>query len=403
MNELDKYLQNYQDMFIEKELDLKRYPNNMAIEEFFMINQHLDALLSLVDDQNKLTKGGAKQFEKTYETLINTLKNKIKYIKDSAAVFNKLNITYDKNSIVDYLNVKLQEEDIPEVLYYNETQKGYSLPRTSVTTNCPYTVNTDAITITNSNLNIHNAISISNPYFKYLETLDLVILKIDGTILSKRVEIVDFLKNNIIIEHEATASLRFNIKVKYRDEDISQTIKTNILENFKFSLHLNSYSNFATQSFKKMKLNYATYLILNETIRVPNNCYCNYNITINGDISFTSPVANSVVCKRLDLLNKKEVKKIVGMYVKNIYTEQELDLDYVMSLPFPTEKYIIYLPKISENTIVNNKIKVVKNNSFSILTQNSDKIEVDLQLELYSFNNTDTPLLKSIVGFTKNE
>lgn len=402
MDNLDKYLQNYQDMFIERQLDLSRYPSNMIKEEFNLIEKHLDELLVLTDSQTKLTQEGAIQFKKTYENLITSLENKIKYIQDSSVVFNKLNVTYDKNSIVAYENIKLQDENIPEILYYNDAKKGYTLPRTSVTTNCPYVVEGDTLTVTNSNLNIHNSISISNDYFNYIENLDIVILKIDGTVVNKRVAIVDYFKHNIIIDHETAASLQINIKLEYKDEELSALLKTTVLNNFKVSLNLSNYSNFATQTFKRISLDYAKYLIINETLKVPSGCYCNYNITINNEVTFTTPIGNSVVCKRLDLINKKEIKKIVGMYIKNIYVEEALDIEYVLSLPFPTEKYIVYIPKVTDNTIINNKIKMIQNNSFSILNSAS-KIDLDLQLELYSFNSTETPLLKSIVGFTKNE
>jgi len=402
MDKLQEYLDNYQDMFIEQRLELSRYPNNIALQELIMISQHIDNLVALVDSQNNLTESGIKTFEKNYDNLIQSIHNKIKYIKDSAVVFNKLNVTYDKNSIIDYVNVKITEEGIPEELVYNSNLNGFTLPKNTVTVNCPYTISNNNLIVHNSNLNLHNSIAISNPNLKYVESMDLVVLKSDGTVLNKRLDLKDILKNNIVFEHEAVASLQINIQVSYRDEEnLTELLKSTILNGFKFSLNLNTYTNFACQTFKDLEFNYGKYLIFNDVIKIPTDCYCNYNITINN-LTFTIPVGNSVVCKRLDLLNKKEVKKIIGMYIKNNYTEEDLDVDYLLSLPNLNEKYVIYISKLTDNTVLNNKVKIINNNSFSVI-DTTLKLDVSLQLELYSFNSANTPLLKSITGFTKDE
>lgn len=399
---LKTFLDNYQDTFITEVVDIvNKYPNNMIKQELDLLDIELTRLKTLVDSQVNVINEGCLDFKNNYDLLINSIKNKIEFINSSASIFNKLNVSYDLNSVVDYLNINLFNS-LHTNLLYDDSKEGFTLNYDFVTYRCNYLVNSDLdLVVYNNNKNFHNSIILESSNLDLFSEFTLIILKIDGTVITKVIQNINS-SDKISIEHPIADSLNITIKTKFKNSSLLNAEKMVILDTFKISLSLNKYLCYDTLMLPTISLKSGKYVLLSQTTKVPADCYINYIITISGQ-TFSVPVNNSIVCKRLDLLNVKEVAKIVGMYIKNDFTRDHLDLDYLLTLDNKNEKYVIYESKLKESVVLNNTIQILNNTNFKLVNYIKERIDIELTVEFYSFNKNETPVLKNIVGFTKNE
>jgi hypothetical protein len=393
-----EFLNDFQDILISERLDIDKYPDNFANVELSLLQRELDKLTTLIKDQNTLTLAASTEFLKNYQNLKENLKNKIEYINSTAEVYNKLNITYDKNTLVDFINfdITVAARSIPheegpnileQTLAYNHNKSGVELAYDST-----HSLHWSEI---NRNGSFHNSVTIalSPSSFTIGTEVRLVILKVDGTTYTQTY-IVDKETQVLTIYHELMQSLSVSVFTAIVD-----TTSMNV------SLNLNRYKRYGTMSLPVQTLKAAEYLIFNQVAVLQSDTYLNYNLTLSfsgKSINMTIPINNNLVCKRLDLLNEKEVDTLVGMYIKDVYTEDDLTLEYVAQLEDKHEKYIVYKTKLVDNVILNNVIKVLDDTSFKLLRNRDTDIEIGMTIEFYSFNESSSPLLKYITGFTKN-
>lgn len=398
-----EFLNDFQDILISERLEIDKYPDNFANVELSLLQRELDKLTTLIKDQNTLTLAASTEFLKNYQNLKENLKNKIEYINSTAEVYNKLNITYDKNTLVDFINFDIMvaarsiqsevDNILEQTLAYNHNKSGVELAYDS--THSLHWSSAGNETYANRNGSFHNSVTIalSPSSFTIGTEVRLVILKVDGTTYTQTY-IVDKETQVLTIYHELMQSLSVSVFT-----DIFDTTSMSV------SLNLNRYKRYGTMSLPIQTLKAAEYLIFNQVAVLQSDTYLNYNLTLSfsgKSINMTIPINNNLVCKRLDLLNEKEVDTLIGMYIKDVYTEDDLTLEYVSQLEDKHEKYIVYKTKLVDNVILNNVIKVLDDTSFKLLRNRDTDIEIGMTIEFYSFNESSSPLLKYITGFTKN-
>lgn len=391
---IQNYLIENQDLYINRKFDSTRYPINFVELELQLMQAELDSIYSAINEQNQSTAKAALEFQDLYSNMVASFQKKIEYIKNVSEILGKLNITYDANNISDFKIVDYFNND-----FELNSSSYLVLPKEPVTFKASFVVSGDTLEVYNTNKSVHNSISIKGN-FTDIDSFLITILKTDGTVIQ---DTVDSFANNVVnFDHELANSVSIAIRVFFNNPNLSTLDKQVIYNSFVFNLCLNNYSNYTTYSLPKLTLKVADYYVISQLTKIPTNTFINYNISVD-DVNYTIPVGNNVVCKRLDNLNYKEVASFVGLYVKDLYTTENLDEAYLRSLDRKEEKFVVYISKLKDSVVLNNTLKLIDNLGFKYLKYANQNLDIRVNVELYSFDSTLTPQIKNIIGYSKNE
>jgi len=391
---IQTYLTENQDLYINRKFDSTKYPINFVELELQLMQAELDSIYSAINNQNESTAKAALEFQNLYLNMVDSFQKKIDYIKNVSEILGKLNITYDANNISDFKIVDYFQDN-----FELNSASYLVLPKKPVTFKANFVVVGETLEVYNTNKSIHNGISIKGN-FTDIDSFLITILKTDGTFIQ---DTVDSFTNNIVnFEHEVANSVSIAVKVFFNNPNLSNLDKQAIYSSFVFNLCFNNYENYATYMLPKLTLKSADYYVINQLTKIPTNTFINYNISVD-DVNYTIPVGNTVVCKRLDNLNYKEVSSFVGLYIKDLYTTENLSEEYLKTLDRKEEKFVIYVSKLKDSVVLNNTLKLIDNLGFKYLKYAAQTLDVRINVELYSFNSALTPQIKNIIGYSKNE
>lgn len=393
--DIKTYLDNFKDIVYDKSLNtLNILQNNFIEKELDFIKNEISRVskeLEVINgDLNKTTK----EFIDYYDSLIKTLNLKINFINDNASIFNKINITYDINKLKDYITFNLYNANKSNIVSKNnylELQTNYQTYPTQHSHN-----NLDTITIYNSNSNFHSCVVLESPLLTYVSKIYLNILKTDGTIINKIIDNT-FISEKINIEHELVNSLQIDIKF-----DVSSSLPISLslfLSSFKTYLSLNNYTNYGNIIIPNISIKKGDYVGFITNSNIKSNTYLNLVIELNN-LVFTLPINNTVVVKKNKDINVKEIDKLIGIWIDTNYIETT-DLK-VLNEYSEKEFFILYKSKLEPNVILNNEIEIFPN-GFKLLNLNENLININLKLELITLDNTLSPSITSLIGFTRDE
>lgn len=398
---LNLFLNSFQDMYLENDIKLDKYPLNLIENEYTILYNRIANLSLNYTENYELIEKTVYEFEKLLDTTVKTLNEKLDYINYSAKALSNLVVLYDKYSLIDYKLYNLSNNVLNEV-YYNKDS--LVLRHNSVVyQTTKEVINTKEIIFFNTSKNFHNSIRIEYKNIALLEEVDITVLKTDGTELN-------FLKNSLIdledffiLEHDLINTV--HVHLKFKQSFISNNLTMSILKN--------NYVSKGTISLEPYTYKCSKYLTFNWNAVVPNNTYINLNLNAKAyneegqavvEVDFTLPVNNTVICKELELVNFEEIKTLKGIYYNNTFTD-EITIENLKDLLSKNLKnrYVIYLPVEKTKDAVTD---IINNFVTNQLVFNNNKIKttvINANLDFYSFSKNKTPSLSRFIGTSSNE
>lgn len=393
-------------MYVDREFNLDHKETNLSKLDLKYLERHLTVLMKELQELNTLSSDASKEALAHYTKVLNILDDKIEYIIDTADIYNYVNSYFDLQTVKDLYNFNIKEA-VSDSGIFDPNQKGLSLKSVNSLYNCSKTINNSTITFYNTNTSSHTGIHITSPFLDLITISNIVLRKADGTIRELEINVIN--DQGYYINHETLVSSQIDISFKPIEgtTDLLTYLET-------VNLNLIDYS-YQTEGYVPMKECTLTssdlFTIITNTV-IPKNTYANLDlgvelIDINGNvldiIETTIPLNNVIVCKRLDRVNFNEVDKIVALFVSNKKTNSELSREYLESLDLKNQKYILYTVKdLLENTL-NNYIKKLGTTSFKVNTKVVKQIRFSPTVEMYSFQQGVSPIIKHVTGVTKND
>lgn len=405
-NNISKFLEDFQDNYLDVNVDFSNLDENLNKLDLRSIDVYLNKLNDNILILNDLSMNASKDALIHYRKVLDILDKKIDYIGDTADIYNYINSYFDMKTVKDIYNFNLQES-MTNTCIYDYTRGGLSLKSINTLYNCPKEIEGNTIIFYNTNNSIHSGFHIISEYLDVLKITRISIRKSDGTMLE--LEIKDVGSKEYYIDHELLVSSQ--IILSFTPLSSNETLNTYLQS---VSLNLINYS-YETEGYVPIgiaKLESSDLFSIIANVTTPTDTYVNINvgmelIDINDNtieiINIACPLNNSLVCKRLDRINFNEVDYIENLIVKGKKTKSNLSEDYLNSLEFKNEKYIIYKPKELKESSLNRYITKLGNSSFKTNSRIIKKIRFSPTLELFSFKEGLSPLVKHLTGVTKNE
>lgn len=406
MSIISNYLKDFQDMYVDITPNLSGLSTNLTKIELRDLENYLNKLSSVVAELNSLTSETSEELSKHYDDLYRIFDEKLDYIGDMADVYNYINSYFDMKVVRDISIFNLSTKT-SDTCIYDQNSKGVTLKSVNSLFKCSKTITDNIITFYNTNTASHSGIHLSSPFLDLLDVTQITIRKADGTVLELEISKTD--NKEYYIHHEDLISSQIVIQFTPLSSNQTllsylQTVNLNLIE---YSYGIEGYLPLTTTELASSDL---FSIVVESTI--PSNTYSNINLglellDINGNVIDTVdtsiPINSNMICKRLDRINYNEVGSFEYLIIKGKKTQNKISEDYLKSLEFENEKYVVYIPKdLSENK-VNKYLTKLGNNSFRVNTKIVDKLRFTPTIELFSFGSTNSPIIKNIVGVTKNE
>lgn len=409
---ISNFINNFQDMIVTKKTTIDQFPTNITHMELSLLDLQLTDIKNKIKAMSDLTDVAVKTGNLNYDRTIEILENKINYISDTADILLYINSFYDSNTIRFLNNYDLKSYANNSIVY-DTTQGGLTLRSISNTYRCPKSSITASTQIFyNTNSSYHSGISLETDYLEFLDIKSIIIQKADGTILNLTVDLLN--KNIQYIPHDLLTSTQIIVEFGVNPALLNpeQQIYYNSLN---ISLIDYEYQSEGTLVIPEVVYDSADIFNIISRQSIPADCFINLNLdVILLDINMnkistekiTIPIGNPIVCKRLDNLDKNEVESISGIYINKLYrdnTNKDILIEDLLAMANKNEVYVIYKNKMSSNQIANNFIKPLGYIGFYLLSNYDRYIKLSLNIEMFSFNNKSTPLLKTLTGITKDE
>lgn len=397
-DKIKQFLDNFQDYYVKRTVDLTNLGTNLSSVDLRYTELVFDSLKEELEKLNNLSKDATQEALSHYKKLFQILHEKLDYIEETTEVFNYINTTFDRDSIVDLYNFNLRYNGIA----YNSKEKALTLKSISSLFKCPKVVRDTSITFYNTSSCSHSGLYFDSNFLKLLDVTSIVIRRTDGTLLDLDVTQAD-LEN--YIRHEALVSAQIDIQFGESVYDYPQYLQTIDLHLIDFTYERENHVVLESTELKAGSI----FSFITSGI-TPDDTYVNINVAlelldVNGNeitkIVTTLPVNSPYVCKRLDQVDYKEVESIYKLYIKDKSTTVGLSKTYLDSLDFKEEYFVIYKTKESIVNQVNKYVTRLGNTSFR-LSKTAAKIRVSPTLELYSFKDRLTPTMNYITGVSKN-
>lgn len=406
MSTISNYLKDFQDMYVDVTPNLSRLATNLTKVELRDLENYLNRLSNAIKELNTLTNATSEDLTKHYEELYRVFDEKLDYIGDMADVYNYINSYFDMKVVRDIAVFSLSTKT-SDTCIYDQNLKGITLKSVNSLFKCSKSITDNIVTFYNTNTTSHSGIHLSSPFLDLLDIVQVTIRKADGTILELEVSKTD--NKEYYIQHEDLVSSQIVIQFTPLSSNQTllsylQTVNLNLIE---YTYGIEGYLPLNTSEIASSDL---FSIVLESTI--PSNTYANVTLglellDINGNVVDTIdtsiPINSNVVCKRLDRVNYNEVSSFESLIIKGKATKSKVSEDYLKSLEFQNEKYVIYIPKDLYENKVNKYLTKLGHNSFRVNTKVVDKIRFNPTLELFSFGTSNSPIIKNIVGVTKNE
>lgn len=406
MNIISKYLEDFQDMYIDVEPNFANIPLNLTKMELKALEVYLTRLSSNLKELNELTSETSEALVKHYEQLFKVFHKKLDYIGDMSDIYNYINSYFDMKSVKDIVSFNLATKT-SETCIYDQNLKGVTLKSMNTLFKCSKDISNNVITFYNTNTTSHSGIHLSSPFLDLLDILQITIRKADGTVLELEVTKTD--NKEYYIQHEDLVSSQ--IVIQFTPLSSSETLLTYLQT---VSLNLIEY-NYGVEGYLPLnssEINSSNLFSVVVDYTIPTNTYANISLGIelldvNDNIVDTVDTSISlntnIVCKRLDRLNYNEVDTFEYLVMKGKKTKNKLTEEYLKGLEFQNEKYVTYTPKDLYENKVNKYLTKLGNNSFRVNTKIINKIRFNPTIELFSFSSSSSPIVKSVIGVTKNE
>ena len=406
MTAIKKFLADFQDMYVDKEVFLNTDDTDLTTLELKQLDKYIKRITTDISELSELTYAASTEAKQHYLNLLKVLEDKIDYLGDTADVYNYINSYFDMRTVHDMYNFNLRENKSPLCIYdYN--QKGLTLKSKSSLHKCAKDVEGSSIVFYNTNNSYHSGLHITSPYLSILTLKQLSIRRSDGTVLE--LDITTTEDNEYYINHENLQSAQ--IIIQFESTITDETLNT-YLHTVDLNLINYEYNVEGSLPLGSTEMNTSDLFSIIVESELKNNTYANLNLgvevlDINGQvidtINTTIALNNTLVCKRLDQINFQEVDEIVSLVVKNKKTKTNLTESYLNSLEFKHEKYILYTPKDLKENEINKYLKKLGQSSFKINTKVAKRIIFSPTVELYSFQSNASPLIKHVTGVMKNE
>lgn len=405
MEAVTKFLQDFQDMYVDRQLSITSLDTNLSAIELRFLESQLKGIADELTELNQLALTASDEAAKHYIKLLDILDNKIDYIGDTADVYNYVNSYFDSKTVKDMHNFNIRNIKTESCIFdYN--QKAVTLKSINSLYKCSKTVENSSITFYNTNNSSHSGIHIVSPFLNLLTITQLSIRKADGTVLELEVSVET--DKGYYINHEDLISAQ--IIITFETENSSQlqeyldTVDINLID---YDYHIEGVVSLETKSLNSSEL----FSLIVDSV-IPNNTFANINLgvellDVNNNIldviNTTIAVNNSLVCKRLDKINFNEVDSVDSLLVNGKKTKSKLTKEYLESMEFKNSKYILYTPKELRENVLNKYLVKLGQSAFKVNTKVVKRIRITPSVELYSFQKGSSPLIKHITGVTKNE
>lgn len=406
MSNISKFLEDFQDMYVERTSNLYTDTNNLNSLELKFMDTYLDRLNQDIITLCNLTLDASEEAKEHYLNLLRILEDKIDYIGDTADVYNYVNSYFDIRTLRDVHNYNLRDTHSTTCLY-DKNKRGITMKSLSALYNCSSIIEGNTITFFNTNQSYHSGIHLKSQYFNILKINQITIRKIDGTILELNPSFEG--DSEYYINHESLESSQISVVFE-------PTVKESELQLYLNTVELNlidyTYYTEGSVTLESVNLKASDLFTVIASVEQESNTYCSMNVgleilDVNGRIldntNITIPLNGTSVCKRLDKLNYNEVDAIEALIIKGKRTSSNLSREYLEELSFKNEKYVLYKPKDLLENKLNKYITKLGNTSFRVKSKIVKDICFSPTLELYSFNEKASPIIKYITGVTKNE
>ena len=409
------FLNDFQDNYVNQNTTINYLDANISKQELDLIYIELQTLAKLLDTLSDLSCIASVDALLRYNALVEALENKVGYISDTADVLLKINTFYNNNNqIVDLYNYNLRDIVKNGTIIYDDLVQGLTLSSKSNLYLCPRAdtpiedttgIDLPIITFYNSNLCYHSGFKISSPFLELLEIQSVTVKKTDGT--SINVLIPPIQNNELYFHHEILTSNMISFQFNSVSSD-----REEILDSLKLTLVEYEYKTYGSLQFEPRQYSVSDLFSILGGYTLPANTYA--NILIEAELldinsvstykeTLTLPVNNSIVCKRLDMINDNEIGTLVGMYVQDQFSTENLTIDYVKGLTGKNEKYVTYVPKSTEANIMNDILLSINDNTLIVQNKHSKFLKVKLGLEMFTFIKYGSPIITSLTGISKNE
>lgn len=410
MNKIKTFLQEFQDYYVNREADINPFQvTELTGVEIKLITKYLDRLRADMEALNTLSTEAIEETEKYYNDLLNVLEEKLDYISDVADVYNDINSYFDMRTVRDMKNFNLRLGTKSSTLF-DPKHKGLTLSSKSASHNCSKKRDGSVVSFFNTNGAGHSGIHLKSKYLPFLTIKQIIIRKVDGT--TQDVSLVSSEEEDHYIYHDPLVSSRIDIEFTNEVSSLPSDLFHNYIETMELSLLEYDYNTNGEVRLEVAELDGTSLFTMINSIEVPYKTYVNMNLvlqlidqyTVVDEVVVNLPVNNTVVCKRLDTVDFNEVGTMVDLIIKGEKTPaKKLTVGYIKGLSFPNEKYLLYIPKNHLEHKLNKYISKLGLNSFRVNESVVKKIRVFPTLELYSFDKNSTPIVRYLMGVTKNE
>lgn len=406
-NSISNFIDNFQDMIVTKQTTIEQFPRNLSPIDLNIINSQLLNLAEQLTSLSDLTKLASVDAGLNYKKMIKILEDKINYISDTSDILFKINSFYDSYDIKDIYNYDLRSINKNTGIIFDDNQKGLTLKSKVNLYKCSKFLSGNTMTFYNTNFCYHSGISFESNFLDLLNIKSITIRKSDGTVIDLAVP--DFQEQITYIKHDLLTSSQIIIEFGVNP---SLTSHPEYYSELDLSLIDYNYESEGYGVFNNVTYTSADIFNIISDFNVPANCYLNLNFTINlldinNNIIYEKdiqlPISGRYLCTRLDNLDFDKVESIIGLYIKNNYTTEDLNVEYLKGLSNKNEKYLIYISKEYDSLLINNYLSLISNLGFKLNQKQTRYIDLSLNIELFSFNERLSPLLKNITGITKNE
>lgn len=406
MSTISNYLKDFQDMYVDVTPNLSGLSTNLTKLELKDLENYLNKLSDTLAELNNLTSNTSEELDKHYKELYRVFDEKLDYIGDMADVYNYINSYFDMKVVRDISIFNLSTKT-SDTCIYDQNSKGVTLKSVNSLFRCSKTITDNIITFYNTNTASHSGIHLSSPFLDLLDVTQITIRKADGTVLELEVSKTD--NKEYYIHHEDLVSSQIVIQFTPLSSNQTllsylQTVNLNLIE---YSYGVEGYLPLSNTELAASDL---LSIVVNSII--PTNTYANVTLglellDVNGNVIDTVdtsiPINSNMICKRLDRINYNEVGSFEYLIIKGKKTKNKISEEYLKSLEFQNEKYVVYIPKDLYENKVNKYLTKLGNNSFRVNTKVVDKLRFSPTIELFSFGLNNSPIIKNVVGVTKNE
>ena len=410
---LENFIENFQDMYVVKTTTIESFPDNITGVELSLLERQLESLKTQLSGLSELTRLATEETVQEYARTIEILEDKINYVSEVSNILMYINSFYDMSNVIDIQNYNLRDNFSSSQLVYDTTRQGLSLRNIATNYQCSkVTLTGSSVVFYNTNLSYHSGVSLESPYLSLLGIKSVTVRKTDGTVIN--LSVTDLNEGTHYLKHDLLSSTQIAVEF-YNDITTLPLEVQQYYDSLKLSLIDYTYE--AGGSVILPTTTYIASEMFNFITQyaVPSDCFINNLISVDlldindnktTTINLTLPIGLPTVCRRLDNLDSNLIETISGIYINNKFknnTDNSITIDYLKSLSNKNEIYVVYIPKTSTVDQANKFIRSLNNQGFTINRKNVKKLRVSMCVEMLSFNKNSSPLLKTLVGVTKNE